>query len=96
MPCILWVSIKTSHKTQENEMNIKLNKKTNSKIEKICKLFIKETGEDLTRDDCMKLSVEALWEEVDSFGIDRMFLRKHLWEKNVVYLNGKDKIIGSQ
>ncbi len=77
-------------------MNIKKYKNTESKIEKICKQFIKETGEELTEEDCIKLSVEALYEEVDNYGIGRMFLRKHLWEKNVVYVSGRDGIIGSQ
>ncbi len=76
--------------------NIELNKNTKIKIEKICSQFQKETDVELTPEDCIKLSMEALSEEIDNFGIGRMFLRKHLWEKNVVYLSGKDGIIGSQ
>ncbi len=77
-------------------MNIKLKENTQEKIEKIRHQLLNETGEELTLEDCMKLSVEALHEEVDNYGIGRMFLRKHLWEKNVVYVSGKDGIIGSQ
>lgn len=77
-------------------MNIELNKIANIKIEKIQSQFTKETGEALSLEDCIRLSVEALSEEADSFGIGRMFLRKYLWEKNVVFVNGRDKVIGSQ
>ncbi len=77
-------------------MKINLNKNTKIKIEKICSQFQKETDVELTPEDCIKLSMEALSEEIDNFGIGRMFLRKHLWEKSVVYLSGRDGIIGSQ
>ncbi len=77
-------------------MNIKLNENTKTKANKICTQFQKETGEDISVEDCIKLSMEVLSEEIDNFGIGRMFLRKYLWEKNVVFLNGSNKIIGSQ
>ncbi len=77
-------------------MNIKLKENMKTKVEKIRTQFQKETGDDISFEDCIKLSVEALYEEVDNYGIGRMFLRKHLWEKNVVYLSGRDGIIGSQ
>ncbi len=77
-------------------MKINLNENTEKKIEKICSQFQKETEIELTPEDCIKLSVEALWEEMDNFGIGRMFLRKHLWEKSAVFVSGRDKVIGSQ
>lgn len=85
-----------THKEKTKMKNIKLCKNTEIKIEKVRSQFRKETGEELTSEDCIKLSMEELFEEVDNYGIGRMFLRTHLWEKGVVFLNGSDGIIGSQ
>lgn len=76
-------------------MNINIEKDTESKINNICLLFSKETGEKLSPEDCVKLSVETLKEEVENYGAGRMFLRTSLWKKGSIYLNGKDGIIES-
>ncbi len=80
----------------ERSINIKLESNDSYKIEKICKQFELETNEKLTTDECLKLSLEVLNEEVENIGIGRLFLRKYLWKKDVLFLSGRGGVIGSQ
>ena len=66
------------------------------KINKIIKMFTQETEEDLSREDCVKLSTESLYEEMENQGIGRMFLRTQLWKKGAAYFSLGDGIIESR